>query len=51
MSLADTRLLARWCPAWRRHESGLLRLHGTWESVPGYIGSGWAEIGRYPSGL
>ena len=31
MSLAGARLLARWCPAWRRRESGLQRLHGTWE--------------------
>jgi hypothetical protein len=31
MSLADTRLLARWCPAWRWREPGLLLLHGTWE--------------------
>jgi hypothetical protein len=29
MSLADTRLLARWCPAYRRREPGLLLLHGT----------------------
>src|SRR5215208_6360663 len=34
MSLAGARLLARWCPAWRRRESGLRRLHGTWEGVP-----------------
>jgi hypothetical protein len=31
MSLAGARLLARWCPAWRRRESGLRLLHGTWE--------------------
>ena len=31
MSLAGARLLARRCPAWRRRESGLRLLHGTWE--------------------
>jgi len=31
MSLAGARLLARWCPAWRRRESDLRLLHGTWE--------------------
>jgi len=31
LSLADTRLLARWCPAWRRRESDLLLSRGTWE--------------------
>ena len=31
MSLAGARLLARWCPACRRREPGLLLLHGTWE--------------------
>ena len=31
MSLAGARLLARRCPAWRRRESGLRPLHGTWE--------------------
>jgi hypothetical protein len=31
MSLAGARLLARWCPAWRRRESGLRLLHETWE--------------------
>ena len=34
MSLAGARLLARWCPACRRRESGLRLLHGTWEGVP-----------------
>ena len=29
MSLAGARLLARWCPAWRRREPGLLLLRGT----------------------
>jgi len=50
MSLADTRLLASRCPAWRRHELGLPHLHGTWEGVPGYIGLGWVETGRFSSG-
>ena len=31
MSLAGARLLARRCPACRRREPGLPRLHGTWE--------------------
>jgi len=31
MSLAGARVLARWCPACRRRESGLRLLHGTWE--------------------
>ena len=31
MSLAGARWLARRCPAWRRRESGLRLLHGTWE--------------------
>jgi hypothetical protein len=29
MSLAGARVLARWCPAQRRREPGLLLLHGT----------------------
>jgi hypothetical protein len=29
MSLAVTRLLARWCPAWRRREPDLRLLRGT----------------------
>ena len=29
MSLAGARVLARWCPACRRREPGLLLLHGT----------------------
>jgi len=33
MSLAGARLLARWCPAWRRREPDLRLLHGTWEGV------------------
>jgi hypothetical protein len=45
MSLADTRLLARWCPAWRRREPGLRLSCGTWESAPRYClpGSGRRE--------
>src|SRR5260370_18325189 len=34
MSLADTRLLARWCPAWRRREPGLRLSCGTRENAP-----------------
>jgi hypothetical protein len=30
-SLAGARLLARWCPAWRRREPGLRLSRGTWE--------------------
>jgi len=36
MSLEGVRLPARWCPAWRRREPGLLLLRGTWEGVPRY---------------
>jgi len=31
VSLAAVRELARRCPAWRWRDSGLRRLHGTWE--------------------
>lgn len=31
--LADAQFLARWCPALRRHEPGLLLLQETWEGV------------------
>src|SRR6266702_6085508 len=34
MSLAGARLLARWCPAWRRREPDLRLSCGTWESAP-----------------
>src|SRR5437764_14272354 len=34
MSLAGARLLARWCPAWKRREPDLLLPYGTWEGVP-----------------
>src|SRR6266545_3158127 len=34
MSLAGTRLLARWCPACRRREPGLRLLRRTWEGRP-----------------
>ena len=30
-SLAGARVLARWCPAWRRREPGLRLSRGTWE--------------------
>ena len=33
MSLADIRLLARWCPACRRREPGLRLPHGTGEGA------------------
>jgi hypothetical protein len=55
MSLAGARLLARWCPAWRRREPGLRLLHGTWEggrrhgcpcSVVGEVARGSAPGGR-----
>jgi len=36
MSLADIRLLARWCPACRRREPGLRLPHGTGEGVSWY---------------
>jgi hypothetical protein len=36
MSLAGARLLARWCPAWRRREPDLRLPCGTWESAPRY---------------
>jgi hypothetical protein len=44
MSLAGARVLARWCPARRRRESGLRLLHGTWEG--GCRHGGRASIGR-----
>jgi len=34
MSLADTRLLARRCPAYRRREPSLRLSRGTWEGRP-----------------
>jgi hypothetical protein len=36
MSLAETRLLARRCPAYRRREPGLRLSRGTWEGWPRY---------------
>jgi hypothetical protein len=36
MSLAETRLLARRCPACRRREPGLRLSRGTWEGWPRY---------------
>ena len=50
MSLAETRLLARRCPAWRRHELDLLHLRGTWEGGSGQVGVGCVERGGAPSG-
>lgn len=46
MSLAGARLLARWCPAWRRRESGLRLLHGTWEGECRYGGLGLERLRR-----
>jgi hypothetical protein len=45
MSLVGVRLLARWCPVWRRREPGLLLSHGTWEGVLRYCCRwvGWRE--------
>lgn len=51
ISLAVTRLLARRCPAWRRHELGLPLLRGTWEGAPGYTGPGWVGRGRVSSDM
>ena len=45
MSLAGARLLARWCPAWRRRESGLRLLHGTWEGGCRYCQLGANKLG------
>jgi hypothetical protein len=58
MSLAGARLLARRCPAWRRRESGLRLLHGTWEGgrryrLPGlsvWVGERERAGRRKPSG-
>src|SRR2546421_2187897 len=51
MSLADTRLLARRCPACRRREPGLQLSRGTWEGQPRH-GRRWgaAARGSAPSG-
>jgi hypothetical protein len=48
MSLAGARLLARWCPAWRRCEPDLLLLHGTWEGVSGYDRRGLGDDRECP---
>jgi len=45
MSLADTRLLARRCPACRRREPGLRLSRGTWEGRPRY-GCRWGVVAR-----
>ena len=34
ISLGDIRLLPRWCPAYRQHESGIRLSYGTCERVP-----------------
>src|SRR6266536_5618381 len=41
MSLAGARFLARWCPACRRREPGLLLTHRTWEGASRYYRPGW----------
>jgi hypothetical protein len=44
ISLAGVRLLARWCPAWRRREPDLRLRHGTWEGAPRHCPLGeWRE--------
>ena len=48
MSLADIRLLARWCPACRRREPGLLLPCGTGEGVSGHILPGQAGEREHP---
>jgi hypothetical protein len=55
MSLAGARVLARWCPAWRRRESGLRLSRGTWEGgrryrVPVPAGAGGREGARWAAG-
>jgi hypothetical protein len=44
MSLAGARLLAKRCPAWRRRESGLRLLHGTWEGERRYGQPSFGEV-------
>ena len=55
MSLADTRVLARRCPAYRWREPGLRLWCGTWEGVPGNcrFGSGERECPsrEFPAGM
>src|SRR6185295_12721681 len=49
--LAETRLLARWCPACRRREPGLRLSRGTWEGWPRYCRpTGWREGARASGG-
>src|ERR1700690_2269546 len=50
MSLADTRLLARWCPAWRRREPDLRLSCGTWECAPRYRPA-WLGSREFPKRL
>ena len=52
MSLADIRLLARWCPACRRREPGLRLPRGTGEGVSRYCPARWRGRvrGSAPSG-
>ena len=50
MSLAGTRLLARWCPAWRWREPDLLLLHETWEDMPRHGCPMWTATGSASSG-
>ncbi len=50
MSLAGARLLARWCPVWRRREPGLRLVHGTWEGRRRHCRPGGAVAGSPSSG-
>ena len=50
MSLADTRLLARRCPAYRRREPGLRLPRGTWEGWPRYCRQFGGERERAQAG-
>jgi hypothetical protein len=47
ISLGDIRLLPRWCPAYRQHESGIRLSYGTCERVPRNCrrATGWREGG------
>src|SRR5215472_1334284 len=50
MSLAETRLLARRCPAYRRREPGLRLSRGTWEGWPRYCRQQGGERERAQAG-